>query len=340
MTAVAIVHVGLGRVDQKVVAIGAPGPGELKVRALCSAISAGTESLVFGGRMPDPSPDDLRLDPFLEDQGYPMASGYALVGEVLASGDEAYEPWIGRRVFVFHAHQSELLVSTDRCYLLPEGMPSERAVFLATMETALNLVMDAAPLVGERGLVFGQGVVGLLVVALLDQHPLGELLAADSLAFRRAWSERLGAGAAIDASKDRDLMVLEDGLFQKGQNGLDFVVEVSGRINALDQAIRLTGFDGRIVIGSWYGKPQGVLDLGGGFHRRRIRLISSQVSTLGPSLTGRWDKARRLALALEWLDHLMPERLITHRFSPSACQSAFEATADHAAESLQVIFEY
>ena len=340
MTAVGIVHLEPGRVDLKAVAVGAPDSGELKVRALCSAISAGSESLIFGGRLPEPSLDDVRLDPFLEAQGYPMASGYALVGEVLASGDEADQSLIGRHVFVFHSHQSELLVSTDRCYLLPEGMPSERAVFLATMETALSLVMDAAPLLGERGMVFGQGVVGLLVVALLEQYPLKGLLAADSLAFRRAWSKRLGAGIVIDASKDRDLKFLEDGLFEKGQNGLDFVVEVSGRMNALNQAIKLTGFDGRIVIGSWYGKSQEVLDLGGSFHRRRIRLMSSQVSTLGPPLTGRWDKARRLALALEWLDRLMPERLITHRFKLSACQLAFETTADSAAESLQVIFEY
>jgi threonine dehydrogenase-like Zn-dependent dehydrogenase len=219
-------------------------------------------------------------------------------------------------------------------------MPADRALFLANMESALNLVMDAAPLAGERGMVFGQGVVGLLALSVLSQFPLETLITAEPVAQRRERSQQLGANLAIDPSRGRELAVLEDCLFHDGQNGLDFAIEVSGQIEALNLAIQLSGFDSRIVVGSWYGRNAGLVELGGHFHRRRIKLISSQVSTVNPALSGRWSKDRRLALALDWLDRAAPEQFITHRFGVDDCQTAFEMVADKNAGALQVIFEY
>jgi threonine dehydrogenase-like Zn-dependent dehydrogenase len=332
----AIFHVAPHTVEVRETETLKPRPGELLVKAHCSAINPGTESLIFRGGMPD----NWSMAALGGESRYPFQYGCALVGEVVGAGSREDSPWLGRRVFVAHPHQANALVETADCHPLPEGMPSERALFLANMETALNLAMDAAPLAGERGMIFGQGVVGLLAAAVLSRYPLEELITADPVVQRREWSLKLGAALAIDAARGRELAVLEDCLFHGDNNGLDFAIEVSGQIEALNQAIRLCGFDSRIVVGSWYGRNAGLVDLGGHFHRRRVRLISSQVKTLNPALSGRWSRERRLALALEWLDRAEPERFITHRFPPQDCQTAFELEADKSSGALQVIFEY
>jgi threonine dehydrogenase-like Zn-dependent dehydrogenase len=315
-------------------------PGELRIEARCSAISPGSESLIFRGGMPEGWALDETLSSLNGEFRYPFKYGYALVGEVVEAGSCNDRDWVGRRVFAFHPHQGRAVIDKRNCRRLPENMPAERALFLANMETALGLVLDAAPLAGERVMVFGQGVVGLLITAVLSQFPLGELITADPVPGRRDLSLQLGAALAIDPSKGRELAVLEECLFFGDNNGLDLAIEVSGQTEALNQAINLTGFDGRIVVGSWYGRTAGLVDLGGHFHRRRLRLISSQVSTLGPCLSGRWSKERRMKLALEWLDRIQPERFITHRFPLSACQEAFELVANKQDGALQVIFEY
>mgnify|MGYP006265780487 CR=1 FL=1 len=340
MNTQAIYHVAPHTVSVGVAESGHPGSGELLIRALCSAISPGTESLIFRGDMPENWKMDDHLSSLDGEFRYPFKYGYALVGEVLAVGDRADRAWIGRRVFAFHPHQTEAVIDKRCCYLLPEGMPADRALFLANMETALNLVMDTAPAAGERGMVFGQGIVGLLTLGLLHHFPLQELIAADPVAQRREWSEKLGASLAIDPARGRELAVLEECLFDPPGNGLDFAIEVSGQMDALNQAIRLCGFDARIVVGSWYGRTAGLVNLGGEFHRRRLKLISSQVSSIGSALSGRWSKERRMALAIDWLDRLAPEQFITHRFGLDDCQAALEMAADRQAGAIQVIFEY
>lgn len=340
MSTQAILHVAPHTVAVRDIDPGKPGPGELLVRAHCSAISPGTESLIFRGGVPDNWKMDEHLETLSGEFRYPFRYGYALVGEVIATGSRDDRRWLGRRVFAFHPHQSEAIIDQRLCQALPEAMPADRALFLANMESALNLVMDAAPLAGERGMVFGQGVVGLLALSVLSRFPLDTLITAEPVALRREFSQKLGASLAIDPTRGRELAVLEDCLFQEGQNGLDFAIEVSGQIEALNQAINLCGFDSRILVGSWYGRNAGLVDLGGHFHRRRIKLIASQVSTVSPALSGRWNKDRRLALALDWLDRVAPEQFITHRFDMGECQTAFELAADKNAGALQVIFEY
>ncbi|BBL73363.1 zinc-binding dehydrogenase [Methylomagnum ishizawai] len=336
----AVFHTARHSVSVRDTEVPAPKPGELLIKAHCSAISPGTESLIFRGGMPEGWGLDTAPSKSGGEFRYPFKYGYALVGEVVEVGAGEDRDWLGKRVFAFHPHQDYIAIDQRQCQRLPEGMPAERALFLANLETALNLVQDAGPLAGERAMVFGQGVVGLLTTALLGQFPLSELITADPLPLRRERSKELGAGLAIDPSKGRELAVLEECLFHGDHNGLDLAIEVSGHIEALNQAIALTGFDGRIVVGSWYGRHAGPVDLGGHFHRRRIRLVASQVGTLNPALSGRWSKDRRLKLAFDWLDRIQPERLITHRFPLSECQQAFEVVGDKLAGALQVVFEY
>lgn len=340
MSTQAILHIAPHTVAAREVESRKPGPGELLIRAHCSAISPGTESLIFRGGVPDNWKLDEHLEALSGEFRYPFKYGYALVGEVIATGDRDDRRWLGRRVFCFHPHQAELVIDQRYCRALPDDMPADRALFLANMESALNLVMDTAPLAGERGMVFGQGVVGLLVTSVLNQFPLEALITAEPVATRREFSQKLGASLTIDPSRGREISVLEDCLFHDGQNGLDFAIEVSGQTDALNLAILLSGFDSRIVVGSWYGRNAGLVDLGGHFHRRRIKLISSQVSTVDPSLSGRWSKERRLALALDWLERAAPEQFITHRFGIAECQTAFELAADRNSGALQVVFEY
>lgn len=310
-----------------------PGqPGQVLVRALVSAISAGTEMLIYRGEAPDDLPADAAIAALSGPLTFPLSYGYSLVGEVIETGPGVDPAWAGRQVFVFHPHQSHLWADVTDLHPLPAGVGVEDAVFLPSVETAINFLHDGAPLAGDRVVVFGQGVVGLLTTALLARLPLAQLVTLDRYPLRRRWSRELGAHT--DLPTDADLSPL------LGPDAADLVYELSGAPAALDQAIAATGYGGRVVIGSWYGRKRVDLDLGGVFHRQRIHLIGSQVSTIAPELRGRWDKARRLAFAWQMLSELRPARLISHRFPLTQAAAAY-ALCDRQPESaLQVILDW
>jgi threonine dehydrogenase-like Zn-dependent dehydrogenase len=183
-------------------------------------------------------------------------------------------------------------------------------------------------------------VVGLLTTALLAAMPLETLVTLDRHALRRQASLALGAQLALDPAGADTPDRLTDVLAKPDPRGADLVFEVSGDPAVLDQALRATGYDGRIVIGSWYGEKRAALDLGGEFHRSRIRLISSQVSTLAPELRGRWTHARRLGTALALLQRVAPDQLITHRLPFSDAAEAYRLLADHPEQAIQVVLTY
>jgi threonine dehydrogenase-like Zn-dependent dehydrogenase len=244
--------------------------------------------------------------------------------------------WQNRLVFCFQPHTTHFLAPLDALLSVPKSIDPEAACLLPSIETAINLVQDAAPILGERALVLGQGTVGLLAAALLAEFPLETLLTADRLALRRDASLALGITASLDpgASGFRQ----QAGGFLR--EGADFVIEVSGSVSALDDAVALTRFSGRVVIGSWYGEKRAGLDLGGTFHRSRIRIVSSQVSTIAPELSARWDKTRRFQVAWEALERIHPERWITHRFPIDQADLAYRLLDEKLEETIQVIFHY
>jgi threonine dehydrogenase-like Zn-dependent dehydrogenase len=180
--------------------------------------------------------------------------------------------------------------------------------------------MDGAPVIGERVAILGQGVVGLLTTALLAGFPLAYLVTLDHHPLRRQVSLALGAHASLDPhDAESARIILSSRLPQKsatnvepshsseaGGDGADLIYELTGDPAALNLAIELCGFGGRVVIGSWYGDKRASVDLGGKFHRSRLRLVSSQVSTLDPRFSGRWNKARRLDVAWEMLRRIRP----------------------------------
>jgi 2-desacetyl-2-hydroxyethyl bacteriochlorophyllide A dehydrogenase len=310
------------------------------VQARCSGLSAGTESLVFRGLFPPGGPQDSTIASLQGAFEYPFAYGYALVGEVVEAGRGVDAAWVGQRVLAFHPHQDMAVARLRDVVPIPPHIDTRAALFLPNMESAINFVMDARPTLGERAMVFGLGVVGLLTTGLLAGCSLSLLIAADPIAARRQRSIEFGASPAIDPSDGLQVDALRRELQECTPPGLDLAIELSGHAHALDQAIQCTGFGGRIIVGSWYGRGTQALDLGTHFHRQRIRLISSQVSTIDPRLSGRWTKERRIGLAWDAIAKLRPERLITHTFPLRDCQRAFELAAHPDESVLQVVFEY
>ncbi len=320
-----------------------PGPGTVRVDVRASAISPGTEMLVYRGEFPA----ELALDATLAALGggfrYPVRYGYASVGRVAALGAEVDAAWLGRRVFAFQPHASAYVAPTAELLPIPDDVDDEDALFLANMETAVNFLLDGAPLIGERVAVFGQGVVGLLTLALLARLPLTALVALDRWPARRARALTLGATEALDPiaaetpARLRALCGAEGG---EDPAGFDLIFELSGAPAALDAAITAAAFDGRIVVGSWYGAKPVTLDLGRRFHRGRARLISSQVSTLTPALAGRWSKTRRLDVAWRQIAALRPAQLITQRLSLQQAAAAYHLIDTDPDTCLQVILTY
>lgn len=318
-----------------------PAAGQVMVGTETSAISPGTELLFYRGQV---SPDmalDVNIPALAGRVRYPLRYGYAAVGRVVELGPGVDGGWLSRRVFAFNPHQSAFNAVPDALIPVPDGVSAEEAAFLPNMETAVNLVMDGAPAIGEQVAVLGQGVVGLLTTALLARFPLAALITLDRFPRRRAQSLAWGATASLDSSAGTALAQARE-LLQGDRvyPGADLVYELSGNPAALDDAIALVGFNGRIVVGSWYGSKRGPVDLGGRFHRERLRLISSQVSTVAPEWSGRWTKARRLAWAMAMLSQVRPTCLITHRFPVERAAEAYRLLDEAPDEAIQVVLTY
>lgn len=336
-----VVFVGARQVEVRERELPSLAGGQLLVRSLLSAISPGTEMLVYRQQIPEELPLDESLSGLRGAFRYPLQYGYSVVGEVIDCGKDADPAWLGQHVFAFHPHESHFLADPGDLVPLPDAVSAEDAVFLPNTETAVNFLMDARPLVGEFAAVFGLGVVGLLTANLLAQFPLGGLVGFDRYALRRDTARAGGVEFSLDPADRPGWSRARMALRERGMvDGFDFACELSGAPAALDQAISLTGFSGRVLIGSWYGKKPVALDLGGRFHRSRIRLISSQVSSLAPELLGRWTKARRLGVAWDVLRRTCPSRWITQRFSVDQADLAYQHIDTAPEDTIQVVLEY
>lgn len=315
-------------------------PDEVLVQSLCSAISAGSEMLVYRGQFPHLHESH---DTVSNDLNYPLAYGYANAGIIKETGSQVDKGLRDKLVFGFAPHTSVFTCHPSTLIFPPASLPAEACSFLPNMETAVNLIQDAAPLLGERALVLGQGVVGLLVASLLKEFPLEELVTCDQYELRRQASLEIGANNSFTpeaiSKKINSPNTNTTHQLAYAQN-FDLTFELSGSPAALNDAIALTTFSGRIVIGSWYGRKQAPIDLGGAFHRSRIQLIASQVSTIAPALSGRWDKARRFGVAFEALARIQPQKWITHRFPVEQAAQAYRLLDEQPEETLQVVFEY
>jgi 2-desacetyl-2-hydroxyethyl bacteriochlorophyllide A dehydrogenase len=315
--------------------------GQVLVLNRMSAISPGTELLIYRGQVPDGWPVDSTISSLSGTFGYPLRYGYAGVGQVVVAGQGVDPDWIGRWVFSFQPHQSHYLASPSVLIPLPADLNPEDALFVPAMETAVNFMMDGQPMIGERVLVLGQGIVGLLTTALLSRFPLAKLVTVDRYAFRRQRSLEVGAHNVLAPESQGDVGDPDRIIDDKGLRGeADLVYELSGDPAALDQAVSFCGFGARIIVGSWYGTRRAALDLGREFHRNRIRLISSQVSTIAPEFSGRWSKERRLAVVWDMIRSVRPDKLITHRFPVEQAPQAFDLLDRQPESAVQVVLTY
>ena len=327
-----------GRVEVKDSPIKKPRENQVLVKTRLSAISPGTEMLIFRGQWPDGVATDSTIDALAGKFSYPLAYGYCVVGEVVELGRGVANDWLDQRVFAFQPHESHFNTSPHNLVPIPDDIEDETALFLANMETAVNLLLDGRPLIGENVIVLGQGIIGLLTTALLCRFPLASLATLDKYSLRREASIQLGVQNCFDPGEPDSYERL--GAVAGNGGEADLVYELSGSPEGLNGALALVRYNGRVVVGSWYGTKRNELDLGSFFHRGRISLISSQVSTLAPELSGRWQKNRRLQTAWEMLRLTSPQNFITHRFGLAEALQAYSLIDRNPGETIQVILDY
>lgn len=269
-----------------------PGESEILVRALYSGVSRGTESLVFNARVPESEFARMRA-PFQNgDFPTPVKYGYCSVGRVARGPQEL----LHKTVFCLYPHQNHYVVPADAVLVLPEQVPAYRAVLAANMETAINGVWDANPVLGERVCVVGAGVVGALVAYLCAQIPGVDVRLIDINPAREALASQLGVAFCTPEHAPTDQ---------------DCVIHASGHSDGLRLGLSLVGNEGRVIEMSWFGKGDVALPLGGAFHSQRLTLRASQVGQLPAVLQPRWDYRRRLTLALSLLTDQRLDALIS-----------------------------
>jgi NADPH:quinone reductase-like Zn-dependent oxidoreductase len=278
----ALWYVAPGRAEIREERLAAPGPGEVRVRALYGALSRGTEALVLAGRVPESEFERMRA-PFMGGHfPFPIKYGYATVGRI----EKGPEEQLGRIVFALHPHQHLFNIPESAIVALPETVLPQRAVLAANMETALNAVWDSAAGPADRIAIVGAGTVGALVAFLCGGLAGAEVMLVDINERRAELAQKLGVRFAKPETAKGDC---------------DLVVHASGTAAGLRTALALAGEEATVLELSWYGDTPVAAPLGGAFHSRRLRLISSQVGQVASSHRPRWTHNRRLAAAIDLL---------------------------------------
>jgi 2-desacetyl-2-hydroxyethyl bacteriochlorophyllide A dehydrogenase len=259
-------------------------PGEVKARALFSGVSQGTELLLYRGEGP------RAFDPSLDDAGaptYPRRYGYSWVGEIVESRAQGLE--LGQRIFALRPHGDVHVLRPEQMRKIPQAIPSARATLAANLETALTVVWDAGIAIGDRVVVIGGGIVGLLSAMLAGVAGAKRVRVIEPSPRRRRAALELGIAEVVAPAQDVP------------SGDCDVVIEATGDPECLDLAIAHAGLEATVVVASFYGERRSQLSLGTAFHRRRLQLKASQVSRLPPQKTARWDAARRFATVVDLL---------------------------------------
>lgn len=281
-----------GRGEIAPVAVPGTGPGDVRVRTLRSGVSRGSETLVFRGGVPADQYAAMRAPFQSGDFPAPVKYGYLNVG-VVEQGPPALE---GRTVFCLYPHQTDYVVPADAVTVVPEDVPPERAVLAGTVETAVNALWDAGPMIGDRITVVGAGMVGCCVARLLARLPEVEVCLVDTDATRAAAAAALGVDFALP---------------EEAADGRDMVVHTSATSAGLQRSLDLLAPEGEVIDMSWYGDSPVHLSLGGSFHSGRLSIRASQVGAVAPSRRLRRSTSERLLLALQLLRDPAFDSLIT-----------------------------
>ncbi len=315
-TAPRAVQVREGRVPE-------PTSGQVLARALASGVSQGTELLLYRGEGPTP------FDPSLDAPGaptYPRRYGYAWVGEVVDGGPQVNGLSAGTRVFALAPHGDFHVIDVATARPIAPAIPPRRAVLAASLETAVTCVWDAGVALGDVVVVLGGGVIGLLVARLAASAGARVRLVEPSVR-RRAMAQALGVAAV---SSEQDVPRAD----------ADVVVEATGNPAALERAIAHAAHEAVVVVASFYGARTAPVALGSDFHRRRLRLQSSQVSALPASRTSRWTPARRFDLVHSLLLDTSLDALVTASRRFDDAPAVFEHLDRAPGDAIQTVFEY
>jgi NADPH:quinone reductase-like Zn-dependent oxidoreductase len=275
----ALWYIAPGQAEIRQETLAPPGQGEARVRTLFGALSRGTEALVLAGRVPESEHERMRTPLMGGRFPFPVKYGYATVGKI----EDGPQDLHGRSVFTLHPHQSLFNVPARAALVLPNNLPLQRAVLAANMETALNAVWDAGAGPADRIAVVGAGTVGALVAFLCGKIPGTDVMLVDINPARGELAQKLGVRFPKPEMATGDC---------------DIVFHASGSADGLATALTLAGEEAAVLEMSWYGDALVAAPLGGAFHSRRLRLISSQVGQVAQSHRPRWTHERRLAAAV------------------------------------------
>lgn len=310
-----------------------PTGTEVTVRAAASLVSAGTEMLVYRGELP--AEDDLGLETCAGSFGFPVKYAYQVVGEVIEAGPDArFKP--GEIIFARHPHQDCFTMRSDTWLIagVPDGLSAERAVFVNLLEVALTCHLDFPIRFGDVVVVFGQGVVGSLV-AQLARRAAGRLVVVDPIAVRRESALKWGADAAVaPAGAAAAVTDLSDG------RGADVCIEATGAPAALQDAIVAAGQEATVVVLSFFGTRQVPLILSPEFHYGRLRMISSQVSSLGSGLEPRWSRDRRNAVAFDLLRSDWLVTPVSHTLPFDRAPEAYKILDNTPEDAMGIVLKY
>ena len=306
-----------GSASLKTVELRPLAANEVLVKTLYSGISRGTESIVFNGKIPESEWQAMRCPHQTGDFSFPVSYGYAVVGKVIAVGRDITKMFTDETVFVLHPHQESIIVTEDMARPVLEQIPANRAVLSANMETALNAVWDSNLETHHRVSVVGGGVVGLLTAYVASQISDNPVTLIDINPNKKTIAEKLGLNFALpnNAAGEQDI------IFHTSANGA-----------GLQTAINLLTFEGSVIEMSWYGDKPVQLSLGGPFHSKRLKIISSQVGHVSPAKRATHDYGERMAEAMQLLadpvlDHLL-EAPIAFNALPEALPDIFSSDSE------------
>jgi 2-desacetyl-2-hydroxyethyl bacteriochlorophyllide A dehydrogenase len=304
--------------------------GQVLVRTEYSGISAGTELLAFRGELDPQLPLDEVIGSLAGTFRYPFRYGYSCAGRVERSRGRLTERAL---VVALHPHQDQFVLSEDEVIALDGHGDARSATLFPLVETALQICLEAGQRLCEHVVVVGLGVVGILTASLLERSG-ASVIASEP----RAWRRRAAEDFGIRAVGPEELADKVD--VCTGGRGVPLLIELSGQPAALASGLTLLAHEGCALVASWYGTKDVSLPLGGAFHRRRLSLRSTQVSTIPAHLGPRWTVARRRAAARELLEELPLRRLATHEFSLGQAQEAFDAIDRQEDELLHVALRH
>ncbi len=317
----AVWYTGPGKVELRTQRLAPPQPGEARVRMAWSGISRGTERLVLKGAVPESERARMRAPLQDGEFPFPVKYGYCAVGIV----EEGPKDLVGKPVFCLHPHQEIFNAAVEMLVPVPDGVPSRRATLAANMETALNALWDSGAGPADRIIVVGGGIVGLMIAALAARMPGADVTLVDVAPERRALVETFGARFAVPDAAPEDA---------------DVVFHASVTAAGLATAIGCAGTESTIVEMSWYGEQSIAVPLGGAFHSRRLRLISSQVGQVSAGHRPRWTYRRRLEAALMLLADARLDALVAEEIAFAAAVTALPRILADGAAGLAPVIRY